>query len=208
MDVWRTQPDEISAILTRYYQNHFTTSRLENSSNVLAHDPQIITEKMNLSLTHDFMEIEVSEALQQMAPLKAPGPDEMPPLFYQHFWNTVDKDVTSSILSWLNSGTLPNPINHTFITLIPKTDNPEYVHQFRPISLCNVLYKIFPKVLANQLKKVLPHIITEHQSAFTKDMLISDNILIAFETLNCMQRYNSGTSGFMALKLDISKACD
>ena len=95
---------------------------------MLAHVPQIITEEMNLSLTCDFMENEVSKALQQMVPLKALGPDGMPPLFYQHFWSTVDKDVTSSILSWLNSGTLPHPINHTFITLILKTDNPEYVY--------------------------------------------------------------------------------
>ena len=64
LDAWRTQPNEISAILTRYYQNLFTTSRSENSSNVLAHVPQIITEEMNLSLTRDFMENEVSEALQ------------------------------------------------------------------------------------------------------------------------------------------------
>lgn len=95
---------------------------------MLAHVPQIITEEMNLSLTCDFMENEVSKALQQMVSLKAPGLDGMPPLFYQHFWSTVDKDVTSSILSWLNSGTLPHPINHTFITLILKTDNPEYVY--------------------------------------------------------------------------------
>lgn len=71
-----------------------------------------------------------------------------------------------------------------------------------------MLYKIFSKVLANRLKKVLPHIIIEHQSAFTKDRLISNNILVAFETLHCMQRYNLGTSGFIALKLDMSKSYD
>ena len=87
------------------------------------------------------MESEVSAALQQMAPLKAPGPDGMLPLFNQHFWETMDRDVTSSILSWLNTSILPSPSNHTFITLIPKTNNPKYVHQFHPISLCNVLYK-------------------------------------------------------------------
>ena len=74
-----------------------------------------------------------------MAPLKAPGPNKMPPLFYQHFWGLVDNDVTSSILSWLNSGTLPHPLNHTFITFIPKTKNPELVQEYRPISLCNVM---------------------------------------------------------------------
>ena len=103
-----------------------------------------------------------------MAPLKAPGPDGMPPLFYQHFWGLVDKDVTSSILSWLNTGTLPHLVNHTFITLIPKTENLEYVTHFHPISLCNVLYKIFSKVLANRLKSILPTIVTEHQLVFTK----------------------------------------
>lgn len=90
----------------------------------------------------------------------------------------------------------------------PKTNNLEYVHRFHPISLCNVLYKIFYKVLANRLKNLLPTIIIETQLAFTKDRLISGNILVAFETLHCMHKYNSGTSGFVALKLDMSKAYD
>ena len=80
--------------------------------------------------------------------------------------------------------------------------------EFRPISLCNVLYKIFVKVLANRLKKFLNSVINENQSAFAKGRLISDNILIAFKTLHCMKNYNSGATGFMALKLDMSKAYD
>ena len=71
-----------------------------------------------------------------------------------------------------------------------------------------MLYKIFCKVLTNRLKTVLPSIITEHQSVFTKNRLISDNIMVAFETLHCLQRYNSGTHGYMAVKLDMSKAYD
>lgn len=63
-------------------------------------------------------------------------------------------------------------------------------------------------MLANRLKKILPAIITEHQSAFTKDRLISDNILIPFETLHCMKKHNIGNFDFMALKLDMSKAYD
>ena len=97
-DVWRVQPEEISLVLINYYQNIFSSSRLDITTNVLAHVTQVIMEEMNLSLTHEFMESEVSTALQQMAPLKAPGSDEMHPVFYQHFWSTVDHDVTSSIL--------------------------------------------------------------------------------------------------------------
>ena len=80
------------------------------------------------------------------------------------------------------------------------------VTEYWPISLCNVLYKIFSKVLANRLKKILSSIITEHQSAFTKNCLISDNILVAFETLHNMHNHKSGKTRYMALKLDMSKA--
>ena len=98
----------------------------------------------------------------------APRPDGMPPLFYQHFWGVVDNEITNPILSWLNLGTTSHPINHTFITFIPKIKNPKFVTQYCPISLCNVLYKIFSKVLSNRLKHTLPIIIIEHQSAFAR----------------------------------------
>ena len=100
---------------------------------------------------------------------------------------------------------LPQSLCHSFITLIPKVKNPEYVSQFRLISLSNVLYRIFSKVLANRLKIIITNLISEHQSAFMFDCLISDNILVAFETLHYMRNHNKGKTGFMALKLDMSK---
>ena len=149
----------------------------------------------------DFKECEIHEALTQMAPLKAPGPDGMPPLFFQHFWDLVGKEISPSVLFFIDSATLPEHLNHTFLTLIPKVKNPELASEFHPISLWNVVYKLFSKVLVNRLKRILPKIITEHQSAFTKDRLMSDNILIAFESLHCMQNHKSVKDGYMALKL-------
>ena len=143
-----------------------------------------------------------------MAPLKSPGPDSMPLLFYQNYWSLIGSDVTHSILHYLNSGVLPQSLCHSFITLIPKVKNPEYVSQFRPISLSNVLYRIFSKVLVNRLKIVMPQLISEHQSAFMFDCLISDNILVAFKTLHYMRNHNKGKTGFMAFKLDMSKEYD
>ena len=131
----------------------------------------------------------------------------MPSLFYQNYWDLVGDEVTSLVLHLLNSASLPANLNHTFVTLIPKVKNMEYVLEFRPISLCNVLYKIFSKVLANRLKRILPNIIIEHQSAFTKSRLISDNILVAFESLHSMQRH-TGKDEYMDIKLDMSKAYD
>ena len=153
LDVWQDHPNRIASTILRYYENLFSTSTTAPYMAYLDHIPHLISKEMNQVLMGEFLEAEVTLALKQMAPLKAPGPDGMPPFFYQHYWGVVNQDVTTSDLSWLNSGTIPHPINHTFITLIPKITNPEYVQEYRPISLCNVLYKIFSKVLANRLKK-------------------------------------------------------
>ena len=147
-------------------------------------------------------------ALKQMAPLKAPGPDGMPPIFYQHYWDSIGDDVSCAVLSCLNSGSISASLNHTHITLIPKIKNPESVSDFRPISLCNILYKLISKVLANRLKTLLPYVVSESQSAFQSDKAISDNILVAFETLHHMKIKKTGKEGFMAMKLDMSKAYD
>lgn len=93
---------------------------------------------MNRELLEEFTVYEVQMAINQMTPLKVPGLDGMPPLFYQHHWSLVGKDITSAVLSSLNLAYLLNRLNHTFITLIPKVKNPELVSKFRPISLCNV----------------------------------------------------------------------
>ena len=143
-----------------------------------------------------------------MVPLKASGPDGMPPIFYQTFWLDIGMVFYDVVLFCLNSGTFLRSINHTFITLIPKVANPKTVAQFRPISLCNVIYKLLSKVLVNRLKPILNSIISEAQSAFIVDRVITDNILIAFETLHHMKTQCSGKIGFMALKLDMSKAYD
>ena len=133
---------------------------------------------MRADLARPYTIEEVDVVIKEMALLKAPGLDEMPPLFFKTYW--IDVDVNQAILSSLNLGSLLKSINHTFITLIPKVHDLERVSEFRPISLCNMICKIVSKVIANRLKPLLNFIISETQSAFIADKLIIDIILIAF----------------------------
>lgn len=141
-NTWRTQPQDIAASLISDYQDSFSTSNLDPHWPSLDQIP-LVTKEMNSILIATFQVCEVKEALKQMAPLKASSFDGMFPLFCQHFWGVVEDDVKTSVLSWLNLGTIPHSLNHTFVTVIPKTKNLEFVRDNRPISLCNVLNKIF-----------------------------------------------------------------
>ncbi|XP_071923058.1 uncharacterized protein [Coffea arabica] len=143
-----------------------------------------------------------------MFPNKAPGVDGMPPLFFQTYWHIIKNDIVHAVTSFFHSGNILSAINETIISLIPKVDNPVVISNYRPISLCTVLYKTISKILANRLKKVLGHCINPSQSAFVPGRQILDNAIIAHEVLHFLKNKRGGRVGFMALKLDMSKAFD
>jgi len=200
--------EEIESAFVSYFQELFTGgANLEVAACTEVLECKV-TEDMNQKLLAEFTLDEISVALNQMPPLKAPGPDGFSACFYQHNWATVHHEVCSVVLHFLNSGIMDARINRTHIALIPKNLSPVSVMDFRPISLCNVIYKLISKVLANRLKVVLPKIISPTQSAFIPGRLISDNILAAFETMHSMQTRMWGKTGYMGFKLDMSKAYD
>ena len=206
--VWQNDEHIFLGLLVGFYEKLFASSNPKNMEQILNGVQEVVTDSMRTKLAQAYSVDEVEKAIKDMAPLKAPGPDGMPPLFYHTYWSDIGMDITQAILSCLNSSSLLKSINHTFITLIPKVKNPERVSKFRPISLCNVIYKIINEVLANRLKPILNDIISESQSAFITDGLITDNVLIAFESLHHMKTNCTGRTGYMALKLDMSKAYD
>lgn len=113
---------------------------------------------MNEELCRPFSSEEISDALFQMGPLKASGPDGFLAHFFQRHWEVVKDDVVAEVQGFFRDGYLPPTVNDTAIVLISKGSEPTELKDFRPISLCNVIYKVISKCLVNRLRPILDSI--------------------------------------------------
>ena len=139
MELGRRMRRFFLTIITDFYTCLFTSLNPQDLDRVLEGVDAVVTESMRTNLERPFTSEEVGVAIKEMALLKAPCSDGMPPLFYQTYWTDIGMDVSQAFLSCLNSRSILKSINHTFITLIPKIQNPKRISDFRPISLCNVI---------------------------------------------------------------------
>ena len=158
-------------------------------------------------LSRQFTRVEVEKAVGSMGAYKAPGPDGYQPIFYQKCWDVVGDSVVKFVLEFFETGFIPPELNDALVVLIPKVGKPDKITQFRPISLCNVLFKIITKTMVERLKQVMVKLIGPAQSSFIPGRVSTDNIVIVQEAVHSMQR-KKGRKGWMLLKLDLEKAYD
>ena len=202
-----TEQEDLERLACEFYQNLFSAQDELQPDLICTHVPRKITPEMSDFLEKPFIEKEVEAALFQMAPSKAPGVDGFNAGFFQTHWQLLKASVVPAVLGFLNGGELPEEVNKTLLVLIPKVSNPQELSQYRPISLCNVLYKVCSKTMANRLRRILEEVISKEQSAFVPGRLITDNILIAYECIHYL-RNKKGKTGSCAVKLDMTKAYD
>ena len=132
-------------------------------------------------LTLPFSPEDVKLAIFDIAEDKAPGPDGFSSGFFKAAWPVVGTEVTRAVLDFFTTGKLLKQVNTTLLALIPKVHTPMSVNDFRPISCCNVLYKVITKMLVQRLSMVLDKLISPCQTAFIPGRSIGDNILLAQE---------------------------
>eukprot|EP00253_Pinus_taeda_P026957 PITA_26957 len=215
--IWELQNDqgqqvhtlgEIAALATSHFKNTYEAPReatLLEIMRVVENFPRFVDVEDEGELTKEVTMGELEATIWGLQRDKSPGPDGWPIEFYTAFFDLLGQDLLSVINHCRLSGKIPSAIKSTFIALIPKSDKPISYNDFRPISLCNCLYKIMAKILANRLKSILSAHISLEQFSFLQNRQIHEAIGSAQELLHSMQ---SKKLKGMILKVDLSKAFD
>jgi hypothetical protein len=196
----------MEGMVQEFFKNLYTTDSNVSPDGLIQNFDQRISDDDNRDLCKEFTDDEISAALFQIRPLKAPRPDGFPVRFFQRNLLLRKLGIIRGVKKLFEMGQMPLPMNEIAIILIPKKIELELLKDFRPISLCNVIYKVVAKCLVNMLRPLLHDIIEPTQSAFTPSRMITNNALIAFECLHALRNGNQKCKKFGAYKLDLTKA--
>jgi hypothetical protein len=165
----------------------------------------MVTEEQNNNLNKPIAEEEIYQALQEMPNGKSLGPDGFTVDFFKAYWEVIKHDVYRVVEESIRSASILKALNATMITPIPKENEAKIPDRYRPIALCNVVYKIISKVIANRLKPLLPTLLSQEQAGFVEGRQIMDNTIHAHELIHTLKLQKRGG---MIIQLDLAKSYD
>eukprot|EP00253_Pinus_taeda_P002455 PITA_02455 len=180
--VERNTHEEMEEVLVQHFQRiaeEITADRSQFTKKFTQYIPKLISKEDNYNLNRPVTEEELEEVITEMHNGKAPGPDGFNVDFFKTCWRIIKHDI-----------------------LEEKATSPD---KFRTIALCNVVYKIISKVIANRLKPLLPTLVSEEQTGYVERRQILDNIIQAHEVVHSLI---TNKQGGMIIQLDIVKAYD
>ncbi|KAL2225363.1 UNVERIFIED_CONTAM: putative mitochondrial protein [Sesamum indicum] len=205
-----TESSEVVHEFVSYNQNLLGGNRRRLLMDINYLRPWAMLILSNEEASHLFLPFspeDVKQAIFDIAEDKAPGPDGFSSGFFKAAWPVVGTEVTRAVLDFFTRGKLLKQVNSTLLALIPKVHTPPMsVNDFRPISCCNVLYKVITKLLVQRLSMVLDKLISPCQAAFIPGRSIGDNIMLAQEMFTGYNQIRLPPR--CELKVDIRKAYD
>eukprot|EP00253_Pinus_taeda_P008941 PITA_08941 len=200
--------EDLSRMGKRHFQNLFTAQggiTLAEIIRTAQSFPRFVDEEEAENLMEVVTKEEVEHVLKSMAKDKSPGPDGWTSELFNHFFELIGDELTEVVNESRRKGEMYSPFNATFIALIPKKEDPDSFEDFRPISLCNCVYKIIAKIIAMRLKPILSKNISSEQFGFLDGRQIHEAIGVAQETIHSIkQKIKKGA----VIKIDLSKAYD
>nr|XP_027096084.1 uncharacterized protein LOC113715980 [Coffea arabica] len=203
---WLEEEEDIRNSAVQYFEKLLTSDREDRATPSLDFPLPSITAADNMMFQQLPSLQEVKEVVFSMSKDSAPGPDGFGAGFYQECWSIIHRELLEAVQEFFKGAPQPRGFSSALIVLIPKVTGAAKWQEFRPISLCNQSSKIISKVLTNRLNLILPNLISSWQSGFVPGRSIADNILVAQELAQDIDR--KLTCPNLMLKLDMEKAYD
>lgn len=152
---WINDPGQILDYTSEFFQKAFQTDHIDTPwKNIL--NSQTYFDNIDLSdLDYPLKDFGVVRAIFSFKPFKAPGPDGIPPFFYQKYWHVIRNSVLTFCHNIFKNLSVPKTLNSTYICLIPKFHNANNLNNFCPAGLCNTIYKVITKIIFNKIKPTL-----------------------------------------------------
>ncbi|KAI0529236.1 hypothetical protein KFK09_001783 [Dendrobium nobile] len=197
--------DQIEGVLLKFFEQKWR--QRESSLEGWPNPNSIVNGDDKIWLSRAFMEEEVEAVIKDLGSNIAQGCDGITYSFLRTYWEIIKKDFLNAILYFLQHGDMEKSWKDTLIELIPNISNPMSPSNYRPISLCNSIYKVAAKVILNRLSFITPKVISKEQAAFIQGRSISDHILIAQEVFHKF-KFLKSSKGLVAYKIDMEQAYD